>query len=66
MGDYVAGLRSSGVERRNFTTLVLFSTAVALASYVGARTGWSLFEGSGLQSKVWEWLPASLFAVLRA
>jgi hypothetical protein len=32
MGDYVAGLKSSGIERRNLRALVLFSAVMGLVS----------------------------------
>jgi hypothetical protein len=49
MGDYVAGLRSSGLERRNFGALLVFSAAVGLASFAGLKTGWSLLGNMRLQ-----------------
>jgi hypothetical protein len=52
MGDYISGLRSSGLERRNLGALVVFTAAVGVASYLGLKTGWGLLEGAGLQNKI--------------
>jgi hypothetical protein len=42
MGEYVAGLKESGVERRNLRTLVIASVCIAVASYIGMRTTWGI------------------------
>jgi len=42
MGEYVAGLKESGVERRNLRTLVIASVFIAVASYIGMRTTWGI------------------------
>lgn len=44
MGDYVVGLKSSGVERRNLGSLVMFSAVVGAVSYLGLRTGLGLLS----------------------
>lgn len=38
----MAGLKESGVERRNLRTLVIASVCIAVASYIGMRTTWGI------------------------
>jgi hypothetical protein len=46
MGEYEAtGLKVSGVERRNLRTLVIASTLVGVASYIGMKTTWGIVGG---------------------
>jgi len=47
LGDYVAGLQSSGIERRNLRALVLFSAATGLVSRspVFSRFSFCVYDG---------------------
>jgi hypothetical protein len=43
MGDYVSGLKESGVERRNLRTLVMASAFTGLISFLLVKTGLGMF-----------------------
>ncbi|CZS98461.1 hypothetical protein WAI453_005794 [Rhynchosporium graminicola] len=45
MGDYVAGAKEDGIERRNLKAFVIGSAIMGFVSYVGLRTTWGIFGG---------------------
>jgi hypothetical protein len=46
LGEYEeSGIKQTGIEKRNFRTLVVASTVVAVVSYVGMRSTWGIMGG---------------------
>jgi hypothetical protein len=46
LGEYDdSSIPNTGIETRNFRTLVVASTVVALISYMGMRTTWGIVGG---------------------
>jgi hypothetical protein len=43
MGDYVSGLKESGIERRNLRTFVVASALAGLVSFLLVKTGLGMF-----------------------